>query len=69
MQGCTNVLWILAKRDAMRAQLMHGKGQMFRDMADGLQQAMRRMGNLLPVNPSTLSWADADRPDLNAGVL
>ena len=58
MQGCSNVLWGLARQDAKRAQLMHGKGQMFKDMAEALlQQSRRHMCNSLPVNLSTLSWA------------
>ena len=58
MQGCTNVLWGLAKQDAKRAQLMQGKGPIFRDMADALlQQSRWLMYNTLPVNLSSLSWA------------
>lgn len=58
-QGCTNVLWGLAKQDAKRLQLITGKGQLFKDMADQLvQQADRLMSqNGLPVNFSMLLWA------------
>ena len=58
MQGCTNVLWGLAKQDAKRAQLIQGKGQVFKEMVHALlQQSRRHMYNSLAVNLSTLSWA------------
>ena len=59
MQGCTNVLWGLAKQDAKRHQLVTGKGQLFKTMADRLvAQAGRLMpGEGLPINFSMLIWS------------
>lgn len=59
MQGCTNVLWGLARQDAKRMQLITGKGHLFKVMAWRLvQQAERLLPNEgLPVNFSMLIWS------------
>ncbi len=58
-QGCTNVLWGLARQDAKRMQLITGKGHLFKVMAWRLvQQAERLLPNEgLPVNFSMLIWS------------
>ena len=59
VQGCTNVLWGLARQDAKRMQLITGKGHLFKVMAWRLvQQADRLLRNEgLPVNFSMLIWS------------
>ena len=59
VQGCTNVLWGLARQDAKRMQLITGKGHLFKVMAWRLvQQAERLLPNEgLPVNFSMLIWS------------
>ena len=53
------MLWGLAKQDAKRHQLVTGKGQLFKTMADRLvAQAGRIMpGEGLPINFSMLIWS------------
>ena len=58
-QGCTNVLWGVARCEAKKSQIVVGRGQVFRDMVEAVVRRAEVIitGKGLPVNYSMLLWA------------
>ena len=58
-QGCTNVLWGVARCEAKKSQIVVGRGQVFRDMVEAVVRRAEVIiaGRGLPVNYSMLLWA------------
>ena len=58
-QGCTNVLWGVARCEAKKPQIVVGRGQVFKDMVEAVMRRAEVIiaGRGLPVNYSMLLWA------------
>ena len=58
-QGCTNVLWGVARCEAKKSQIVVGRGQVFREMVEAVVRRAEVIiaGRGLPVNYSMLLWA------------